>query len=183
MNTPGTLLIAPPTVRHNLWANSTVLITDVERSKTIGLIINKYSRMTISEFGDRLGYDLSHIPGLLYIGGTDRQTSFSLLHSNEWKTSNSFRINDHFSISSNDDVLKRFEDGDEPLQWRMFLGMCTWETDKLEQAINGTRKGDTTINWCTSSCDNELIFDNDVEDIWDIALERCSLEFAQNFMI
>lgn len=183
MTKPGTLLIAPPAIQHNLWGGSTVLLTDTERDNSVGLIINKASRMTISEFGDRLGYDLDHVSGLLHIGGPERQTSFSILHSTEWKCQNSFRISNEFAITSNDDVLKRFQEGDEPLQWRMFLGMCVWPTDQLERQVSGEVTGTTKINWCTSTCDPELIFDTDLEDIWDIALERCSLEFAQNFML
>jgi putative transcriptional regulator len=180
---PGTLLIAPPAVQHNLWGGSTVLITDIERTNAVGLITNKPSRMSISEFGDRLGYDLDHISGMLYIGGPERQTSFTILHSSEWKCSNTFKISNEFSITSNDDALKRFYLGDEPEQWRMFLGMCVWPIEKLEKQISGDITGTTHINWCTSSSDSELIFDTDVEDVWDNALERCSLEFAQNFML
>lgn len=183
MTKPGTLLIAPPTVQHHLWSTSTVLITDIEREKTIGLIANRGSRMSISEFGERLGHDLDHIPGLLFLGGPERQTSFSLLHSPEWSCTNTFNINDHFSISSSNDILTRFEQGDEPQYWRMFLGMCVWDTDKLDDQISGKLNSSTSINWCTSSCDVDLLFDTDIDDIWDSALERCSLEFAQNFML
>lgn len=179
----GTILIAPPSVQHNLWGGSVILLTDTERENSVGLIINKDSRMSIPEFGNRLNYDLDHIPGMLHIGGPERQTSFSVLHSSEWSCKNTFKINDYFSISSNDDILKRFQEGDEPEQWRMFLGMCVWPTAKLKKQISGELTGKTNINWCTSSCDLELIFETELEDIWDNALERCSLEFAQNFML
>lgn len=184
MITAGTLLIAPPSIKHHLWEQSAVLVTDIERSgNVVGVILNKGSRMTISEFGSRLGADLDHISGILHIGGPDRQTSFSLLHSNEWKSKNTFRINEHFSISSDDDILSRFAVGDEPEYWRMFIGMCTWKPDDLESQMNGTKKSTTSIGWCKSTCDAELALDTELEDIWDIALDRCSLEFAQNFMI
>jgi putative AlgH/UPF0301 family transcriptional regulator len=179
----GTLLIAPPSVQHNLWGSSTILITDIEGDNAIGLITNKISRMSLSEFGDRLGYDLDHVSGMLHIGGPERQTSFTILHSPEWKCKNTYRISKHFSITSNDDVLKRFQEGDEPNQWRMFLGMCVWPVEKLTKQITGDITGNSYINWCTSTCDPELIFDADLDDTWDIALERCSLEFAQNFML
>jgi putative transcriptional regulator len=182
--TPGTLLIAPPSVKHHLWEHSTVLITDIERTGGItGVILNKCSQMTIAEFGSRLNADLEHVPGLLHIGGPDRQTSFTLLHSNDWKSKNTFQINEYFSISSDDDILSRFEVGDEPDQWRMFLGMCTWQPGDLESQMNGSKTSTSSISWCRSSCDPDLAFDTDLDDVWDIALERCSLEFAQNFML
>jgi putative transcriptional regulator len=183
MNIPGTLLIAPPSVNHQLFRTSTVLVTDINGSGTTGLILNRESRMTIAEFGDRLGYDLDHVPSMLHIGGSDRQTSFSILHSPEWDSKNTFRINEYFSVSSDDDVLRKFADGDEPKQWRMFLGMCTWEPGQLDNEVNGIGSPKASINWCTSTCDSELVFDTDLEDIWDTALERCSNEFARNFMI
>ena len=183
MNLPGTLLIAPPNVQHQLWGSATILVTDITAIGTTGLILNRESRMTIAEFGERLGYDLDHVPGMLHIGGTDKQTSFCLLHSLEWSSKNTFKVNDHFAISSDDDVLKKFEKGDEPLHWRMFLGMCTWDAEQLANEINGLGSTKSSISWCTSSCDPELVFETDLEDIWDVALERCSNEFARNFMI
>lgn len=183
MITTGTILIAPPSVQHNLWGSATILVTDINKLGTTGLILNKESRMPISEFGNRLGYDLEHVSGMLHIGGTDRQTSFCLLHSAEWYSKNTFRVNNYFSISSDDEVLKKFQDGNEPEQWRMFLGMCTWGPNQLDNEINGLGSTKSNISWCTSSCDPELVFDTELEDIWDIALERCSSEFAKNFML
>lgn len=183
MNIPGTLLIAPPHVQHHLWGSATILVTDVNPAGTTGVILNKESRMPLAEFGDRLGFDFSHIPGMLHIGGPDKQTSFSVLHSSEWSSKNTFKVNNDFSVSSDNDVLRRFEVGDEPLQWRMFLGMCTWAPGQLDNEINGIGSPKSNISWCTSSCDSELVFDTDLEDVWDISLERCSLEFAQNFML
>jgi putative transcriptional regulator len=183
MNIPGTLLTAPPSVQHPLFNSASVLITELNPMNTTGLIINRESRMTLSEFGERLGFDFDHVPGMLHIGGAERQTSFSILHSPEWTSHNTFRVNEHFAISSDNDVLKRFEVGDEPRQWRMFLGMCLWNPGELENEMNGIGSTRSEINWCTSTCDPELIFETDLEDIWDAALERCSTEFARNFML
>lgn len=183
MNIPGTLLIAPPHVQHQLWGSATILVTEDMPAGNTGIILNRESRMTIAEFGDRLGHDLDHVPGMLHIGGPDRQTSFSILHSPEWSSKNTFKINNYFSVSSDNDVLIRFANGDEPAYWRMFLGMCTWAPGQLENEINGLGSPKSSISWCTSTSDPELVFETDLEDIWDVALERCSLEFAQNFML
>lgn len=183
MNISGTLLTAPPAVQHPLFSSASVLLTEITPMFTTGLIINRESRMTLAEFGERLGFDFDHVPGMLHIGGADKQTSFSILHSPEWSSLNTFSVNEQFSVSSDNEVLKRFELGDEPRYWRMFLGMCLWEPGELENEINGLGSSKSNINWCTSSCDTELVFETDLEDIWDIALERCGLEFAQNFML
>lgn len=180
---PGTLLIAPPHVQHRMWGSATILISNVTNTEVTGILLNKQSQMSLSELGNRLNYDLDHLPGVLHLGGTDRQTSFSILHSSEWSSTNTFRVNEHLSVSSDNDVLKRFEDGDEPEYWRMFLGMCTWTPLQLENELSGLGSPKTNINWCTSSCDSDLIFDTDIEDMWEEALERCSLEFAKNFML
>lgn len=180
---PGTLLIAPPHVQHRMWGSATILISNVSDKEVTGILLNKQSNMTLPVLGHRLNYDLDHLPGLLHLGGTDRQTSFSVLHSNDWSSVNTFKVNDHLSVSSDDEVLKRFENGDEPEYWRMFLGMCTWTPIQLENELAGLGSPKTDINWCVSTCDNDFIFETDIEDMWDVALERCSLEFAKNFML
>jgi putative transcriptional regulator len=181
MNLIGNLLIAPPAVKGNFWYKTVIMITEHHNHGTVGLVINKRSNLTIQDFGNQIGIPLN-IEGYVYQGGPVNPQSLSFLHSNEWHSKNTLRINETFSISSADDILPRLAMGDQPLRWRVFLGLCGWGPGQLLGELKGTPPWRKEHSWCTSSADLDLIFESDQKDQWCSALDRSGLEFAQNIL-
>jgi putative transcriptional regulator len=181
MNIIGNLLIAPPAVKGNFWYKTVVLITEHHNQGSVGLVLNKRSQMSVSEFGEQLGFQID-IPGFVYLGGPLNVKSLSFLHSNEWSSKNTMRINDEFSLSSADDILPRMAMGDRPEYWRLFLGMCGWANGQLAGEIKGSPPNRKETSWCLSSASQDLVFGSDNKDQWCNALDRSGLEFAQNLL-
>lgn len=181
MNFVGNLLIAPPSVKGTFWYKTVVMITEHHQDGSIGLVLNKRSSMTIEELGYKLGLELN-IPGFIYQGGPISPKSLSILHSNEWKTKNTLKINEKFSLSSSDDMLPRFELGDMPRYWRVFSGMCGWAEHQLLSEVKGTPPYSHNTSWCTASSNLDLVFDTDNKEQWIAALDQAGLEFAQNIL-
>lgn len=181
MNLVGNLLIAPPAVKGNFWYKTVVMITEHHSSGSVGLVLNKRSQMSIKEFGDQLGFELD-LPGFVYLGGPVNVKSLSLLHTNDWTSKNTLRINDKFSLSSADDILPRFAMGDVPHYWRIFLGVCGWSPKQLISEIKGIEPWDHRNSWCLATADEDLVFGTDNKDQWCNALDRSGQEFAQNIL-
>jgi len=181
MNFIGNLLIAPPAVKGNFWYKTVIMITEHHNHGSVGLVINKRSNLSIQDFGNQIGIPLN-IEGYVYQGGPVNPQSLSFLHSNEWHSKNTLRINETFSLSSADDILPRLAMGDQPLRWRMFLGLCGWGPGQLAGELKGTPPWRKEHSWCTSSADLDLIFESDQKDQWCSALDRSGLEFAQNIL-
>jgi putative transcriptional regulator len=181
MNLVGNLLIAPPSVKGNFWYKTVVMVTESYSSGSVGLVLNKRSDLTLESFGEQLGFELD-MPGHVYNGGPINPKSLTLLHTNDWQCKNTLQINDHFSISSADDILPRLSDGDCPEQWRIFLGMAGWGPGQLEGEIKGTPPWQESISWCTAKSDLDLVFGSDNKDQWCNALDRSGLEFAQTIL-
>ena len=137
--------------------------------------------MSIKEFGEQLGFDLE-LPGFVYLGGPVNVKSLSLLHTNDWSSKNTMRINETFSISSDEDILPRFAMGDVPNHWRLFLGVCGWSPKQLISEIKGIKPWEHKNSWCIATADEELVFGNDNKDQWCNAIDRSGLEFAQNIL-
>ena len=135
----------------------------------------------VCQFGYQIGIPLN-IEGHVYQGGPVNPQSLSFLHSNEWHSKNTLRINETFSLSSADDILPRLAMGDQPLRWRVFLGLCGWGPGQLAGELKGTPPWRKEHSWCTSSADLDLIFESDQKDQWCSALDRSGLEFAQNIL-
>jgi len=181
MNLIGNLLIAPPAVKGNFWYKTVIIVTEHHAEGSVGLVLNKRSQMTIKDFGEQLNYDLD-LPGYVYLGGPVNVKSLSFLHTNEWRSKNTMRLNNQFSISSADDILPRLAMGDVPKQWRLFLGMCGWTQHQLLNEIRGVAPYQKETSWCTATADLELVFGSDNKDQWCNALDRSGLEFAQNML-
>ena len=181
MDLVGNLLIAPPAVKGNFWYKTVVMVTEHHREGSVGLVLNKRSQMSLVEFGEQLGYKLD-MPGFVYLGGPVNVKSLSFLHTPEWVSKNTMRVNQHFSLSSADDILPRIAMGDTPAQWRLFLGVCGWSPKQLVGEIKGIPPYEHGVSWCTATSNLDLVFGSDNKDQWCNALDRSGLEFAQSIL-
>jgi putative transcriptional regulator len=181
MDLIGNLLIAPPAVKGNFWYKTVIMITENHRDGSVGLVLNKRSQMSLVEFGEQLGYKLD-LPGFVYLGGPVNVKSLSFLHTPEWVSKNTMRINEQFSLSSADDILPRLAMGDTPEQWRLFLGVAGWSPKQLLSEIKGTPPYNQNTSWCTATADLDVVFGSDNKDQWCNALDRSGLEFAQSIL-
>ena len=182
MNLVGNLLIAPPADKGNFWHKTVVMVTEHHKGGSVGIVLNKRSDLSIKEFGNQLGFDIN-IPGFVYIGGPINNKNLSLLHSSEWSSKNTMRVSDNFSLSSDDDILPRIANGDCPIYWRIFLGMCGWSNGQLLGEIKGTPPRSYNQSWCLASSNFDLVFGSDNKDQWCNAIDQSGLEFAKNTLM
>lgn len=180
-NIIGNLLIAPPSVKGNFWYKTVVMITEHHQEGSVGLVLNKRSQMSIPEFAEQLNFNID-LPGFVYLGGPVNVKSLSFLHTSEWVSKNTMKVNEEFSLSSADDILPRLAMGDTPRLWRIFLGMAGWSPGQLEGEIKGSPPWNHETSWCTANSDEELVFGTDNKDQWCNALDRSGQEFAQNML-
>jgi putative transcriptional regulator len=181
MNIVGNLLIAPPAVKGNFWYKTVIVVTEHHSQGSMGLVLNKRSQMSISEFGDQLGMHID-VPGFVYLGGPVNVKSLSFLHTNDWSCNNTMRINEHISLSSSEDILPRLAEGDTPEYWRLFLGVCGWGPGQLLNEIKGTPPWHQETSWCTATSSLPLLFESDLKDQWVQCLDKSGQEFAQNIL-
>jgi putative transcriptional regulator len=181
MNLLGNLLIAPPAVKNNFWTKTVILVTEHAPQGSLGLVLNKSSEMSVVAFGNQLGFELDY-PGYVYVGGPVSPKNLSFLHSSEWSSTNTLRINERFSISSDHDIIPRMAQGDCPEHWRIFLGLCGWAPGQLDGEVNGIDPWKQESSWCIARPDTELVFGSDNKDQWCNALDRSGLEFAQRML-
>jgi putative transcriptional regulator len=181
MNLLGNLLIAPPAVKNNFWNKTVIFLTEHSTQSSTGLVLNKRSNLTIKEFGNQLGYNINY-PGYVYIGGPVNSKSLCFLHSPEWFSTNTLRVNNKFSLSSAEDIIPRLSIGDVPLKWRLFMGMAGWGPGQLLGEIKGTHPWTHENSWCLTSSSYDNVFELDGKDQWCQALDQSAQEFAQNIL-
>jgi putative transcriptional regulator len=182
MSRTGKLLISPPAVRGNFWSKTVIFVTEDHERGSIGLVLNKPSKMPIKEFSAQHGVE-SEVPGLIYVGGPVNTNALTVLHSSEWECGNTLKINDHYSLSSSSDLLYRFACDDKPKLWRMFAGLCAWAPNQLHSEIQGVNGYSHNTSWLISSSSNRLIFGLDSTEQWTSAVERSGMEFVQTVLV
>jgi putative transcriptional regulator len=181
MNLTGKILIAPPNVKGNFWQKTVIYITEHHARGSMGLVLNKKSKMPIREFALQCNVDCD-IDGYVYIGGPVNVKALSLIHSSEWNCTNTMRINSEFSVSSSHDLLQRLAMGDRPLQWRLALGLCAWTPGQLESEITGSAPYDHNMSWLTATPNHYNVFELDSSEQWTQSIEQSGSEFVQNLL-
>ena len=182
MNLAGTLLIAPPAVKNNFWHKTVIAVTEHHAAGSVGFVLNKRSTLSIVEFGQQMNCDID-LPGYIYVGGPVNSQSLTMLHSSEWRTSNTLRISNELSLSSTGDMIRRLASGDRPEYYRIFLGMCGWAVGQLDSEIEGKAPWTKENSWCLTKSNLDLIFGSDQQEQWCSALDQSGLEFAQNILL
>lgn len=182
MNLVGKLLIAPPKIVNNFWSQTTVLVTEHSSLGSVGFILNKRSRLTISEFFKQCDLD-TDLEGHIYVGGPVNVSSVTMLHTPEWTSKNTVQMTEGLSLSSTEDLLHRLAMGDCPDAWRLMVGLCVWNADQLESEILGKYPYTHEFSWLTATSSPYTVFELDLEEQWESAIEQSGKEFAQTILI
>jgi len=178
-NLVGKILTAPPNVKGNFWSKTVIFLTEDHARGSVGFVLNKPTKMTISEFSLQHGIE-SNVQGFLHVGGPVSVNALTVLHSSEWACNNTMKITDDFCLSSSGDLLLKFALGDMPKHWRMFAGMCAWSPNQLESEIKGLPPYNHDFSWLTSTPSIKTVFGHDEKEQWTTSIEKCSIEFAQS---
>jgi putative transcriptional regulator len=181
MNLTGKLLIAPPNVRGNFWQKTVIYVTENHARGSMGIVINKRSKMPIREFAQQCGVTCD-LDGLVYVGGPVNVKALSIIHSSEWSCTNTMHINNEFSISSSPDLLLRLASGDKPYRWRLALGLCAWAPDQLENEIKGVEPYSHNFSWLLATPSHHSVFESDGSEQWTNSIEQSGLEFVQSIL-
>lgn len=126
-------LAAAPCQRDAYWAGTVVWIYEWDQGRHAGLIINKPTDRDIGYLlsaGSEWGRPVMR-------GGPVQSSGLILLHSSEWRSKNTFptRSIDGVCLTSDQSMLKRLVDGDQPRHWQLIMGLCVWAPGQLEREI------------------------------------------------
>lgn len=182
MDLKNKLLIAPPAVKDSFWHKTVIYVTEHHAHGSVGLVLNKRSQVTITDFAEQCGFKII-VPGYVYLGGPVNVKALSMLHTSEWKCSNTMRLTPRLSVSSAEDLLAKLAMGDRPRHWRLFLGICGWSPGQLEDELKGTPPRRHELSWLLANPDLELLFESDLKDQWVQSVDQSGKEFAQSLLI
>ena len=157
-------------MKDPLFEKTVIFICEHDKHGAMGLIINKdINKKDISFSNQENDKELIKVlnKNNLFIGGPVLTNRILFLHTIE-KTAVSIYINKKMYVSSDLDTLKSIVNTSNN-QYKLFLGHSGWSEGQLEREIEN---GD----WLIQKSIKSLIFENDIDHIWDKATSSLGIE-------
>lgn len=164
---PGTLLVAHPKMKPNLFSKSVVLIVEYHNKTYKGLIVNKSSTYLLKDVMEDCSQAYCGYSSL-YKGGPVNTSSLILMHTNEWYSSNTMQVGQELAISSDTVMTDKLSVDNVPLSYKLMAGMSQWNENQLRTEIANSY-------WLIVEKYNiNLLFDQNTDDIWEMAIDYYS---------
>lgn len=167
-NLKGHLLVAMPGMEDERFARSVILICAHSEDGSMGFILNQpvaqpTFRDILSELEIDARADLRDQEISVFRGGPVEQGRGFVIHSLDYSTPASSRVDDLAGVTATIDVLRKIASDSPPENAIMLLGYAGWAEGQLEQEIaqNG---------WLTMPATREILFKTRHQDQYEAAL-------------
>ena len=164
----GRFLVASPNLSDPRFRETVVLLIDYGAGGATGLIINRPSRVKLSElFPDEPG--LKERTDIVYYGGpVEGRQMLMLIRAGE-KPEESVHVFGDVYVSTSKNTLERMVGSHKPdKQLRLYAGYAGWMPGQLNGEV---ARGD----WLIVRADARSIFESDASGIWDELIQRGSV--------
>jgi putative transcriptional regulator len=158
------VLVAKPELDDPNFAQSVVLVTHTAGGETVGVVLNRPTRLSLAEVAPKLPH-ASDYAGTVYAGGPVlRQVIVALFHSPETPAAAAFRVLDGTWLTLHPKNI-------EPLlaarraDVRLFSGFCGWAPGQLEAEI-------ARDSWYVVPATEEVLFRGDTSQLWRELIDR-----------
>ena len=111
----------------------------------------------------------------LFAGGPVNERALIMLHSRDWRSGNTMNVNESLGITSDDNMLFRYTQGDTARYYRFFAGASIWHPQQIKEEIRRN-------NWLIANIELDVIFDTDPRNLWDTAVELTASETMDRFL-
>ncbi len=171
----GKLLIAMPSIKGDDFERSVVFVCAHSKDGAMGVVINKPApRLIFADLADRLKIDhtseeILQLPVML--GGPVKQFQGFVLHSSDYATAETLKVNTEFSLTATNDILLAIAKRKGPTRKILALGYSGWIAGQLESEI--MRNG-----WLHCDADAELVFGTMSANLHDAALAKLGVSAA-----
>ena len=171
----GRCLMSTPQIEDPLFGQSVVLVYEQQDKGIAGLVLNKKGIHTTAEIARKHGYTLSGLPDPIYVGGPVNPNAIIMLHTTDWSSSNTMHINKDLAVSSDNLMMQRYLNGDQPKGLRFFSGCAVWTEPQLRNEMNNHY-------WMVSDLTVHQVFDYNAASQWQLALENAAKSAVDSYM-
>lgn len=165
-NLTGHLLIAMPGMEDPRFAGAVILLCAHTPDGAMGIVLNQpLAKPSFDALLQQL--DVKPVPPARRIqlcsgGPVDGGRGF-VLHTSDWTSDGSLRVDDNLALTASLDVLQEIAGGGGPREGLLALGYAQWGAGQLDREM-----GENV--WLSAPAKLDLLFDTDFESKWRRAL-------------
>ncbi|CCE03432.1 YqgE/AlgH family protein [Bradyrhizobium sp. STM 3809] len=176
----GQLLVAMPVMGDSRFERSVIYLCAHSAEGAMGIMVNRPAgsidfpqllmQLNIIGKNDQITLPSSAETMKVLSGGPVDTGRGFVLHSSDYFIANAtLKINDGVCLTTTIDILKAIAKGDGPKHAILALGYAGWRAGQLEEEIQDN-------GWLHCDADPELIFGDNVENKYDLALRKIGID-------
>jgi len=168
----GKLLVAPRDSPDPRFAETVILLVQYDEDGAVGLMINRRTRVAVSEALDRSGA-ANRRSDPIYMGGpVELNGVLALLRSSSAPAEATQVFGDVYAISTKSLLEKTLASSADASRFRVYLGYCGWGAGQLDYEV---KRG----GWHVFDGDASLVFDSDPASVWQRLIARTERQMAR----
>lgn len=174
----GRILLAMPGLDDPRFHRAVIFLCAHDEKGAMGLIVNHtLPGLELQELMAQLDIvpaqetinNGAHMPVLS--GGPVEAARGFVLHTTDFKQSDTIEIDERFSITGTVDALKAIAQGNGPHKMLFVLGYAGWDPGQLDQELQQNA-------WLVADADPDLIFRPSAEQKWEDAVRKLGIDPA-----
>lgn len=179
----GKLLVAHPGLdKKDFFYRSVIFIYQDNPDGTLGLVLNKQSEISIKEVLYEKGILWPDGINRIYAGGPVNKSALIMIHTDEWQSTNThFISNTSYGVSSDELMFMKMSDGNQPVYWKMTMGVAAWQPGQLQLELNGKFPYKAENSWLLCDPSDATMFVYDGDELWVKATELASQQMINSF--
>jgi putative transcriptional regulator len=159
----GLFLVAKPSLVDPMFSRSVVLVTQTGDGGTVGVIVNRPSKLTLAQFLSQ--FDTSKYRDAVYLGGpVMRQALVVVFRSDATPKAAAFHVLKGIYLTMHSDNIESLL-ASADARYRVYAGFSGWAPNQLQSEV--MRDG-----WYFLQADEATIFRKDTAGMWEELLER-----------
>jgi putative transcriptional regulator len=170
----GQLLVAMPAMADPRFAHAVIYLCAHTDEGAMGILLNRpIEQPSFEDLLKQLG--IEPVPPARHIrlcsgGPVDHGRGF-VLHTTDWISEESLRVNDLVALTASLDVLMAIAGGGGPRSGLLALGYAGWGPGQLDNELQQNA-------WLSVPADETLVFDGDSDTKWRRALAKLRIDPA-----
>lgn len=164
----GQLLVATPNMRDPRFAETVLVVVRHNQDGALAIIINRpVGEQPAARLLEALGEKPEGAAGTIavFYGGPVQPEQGFVLHSSDYSDSATLAINADVALTASPEVLRLIAGGHGPKKSLLAFGYAGWAPGQLENEM-------LHDSWYTTPLDPKLVFDEDRDKVWELAVER-----------
>ena len=171
---PGQLLIAMPGMADPRFSKSVIYLCAHNEDGAMGLVVNKLiGSLSFKELLKQMEIETGNFNSNVevHFGGPVESGRGFVLHSTDYNSAETMRVNNDFAVTATVEVLKSIAEGKGPNDVMFALGYSGWAAGQLDTEMQNN-------GWLHCKADLNIVFGEDNEAKWKLAAAKMGVDLS-----